>query len=211
MIDDRNSNALVVGASGAIGEALYRLLGQNHRVFAVSSQNREVPDWYSSDYSAHSLERIAATIPCRFDVIFVCNGALHGEGHSPEKRLSRLDADAMHWAYEKNVVVPAMVLRYFQEHFHQERKTVCALLSARVGSIADNRSGGWYSYRCAKAALNMMVKTTALELQRTHKFLTLVALHPGTPGRHYRHRFCGPTLVCLQMRQRCTLSKSLAH
>ena len=86
----------------------------------------------------------------------------------------------MHVAYERNVVIPAMALSQFRTHIEQLRPSYCAVLSARVGSIGDNRAGGWYSYRCAKAALNMFVKTTAIELKRTNNKLVLVAIHPGT-------------------------------
>ncbi len=175
-----NRKALIVGASGGIGSALYLQLRDTHRVFAISGQTQEFPDWFVSDYSENSLKEIAREIDCRFDLVFICNGFLHNESHAPEKRLSRIEPDAMHTSYERNVVIPAMVLRYFYNHFYRERPTVCALLSARVGSIGDNRTGGWYSYRCAKATLNMLVKTSATELERTYKHLTLVALHPGT-------------------------------
>ena len=171
---------LVVGASGGIGGALYRLFSSTRRVFGISSQSKDLPDWHATDYSSSSMAEIADKIDCRFSKIFICNGFLHGDGYFPEKRLIDVDANSMHDAFERNVVVPAMALRQFRSHIDQMGPAHCAVLSARVGSIGDNRAGGWYSYRCAKAALNMFVKTTAIELKRTNKNLVLVAVHPGT-------------------------------
>ena len=180
VMDREDGAVLVVGAAGGIGGALYRLFSPTRRVFGISSQVKDLPDWFATDYSSSSMAEIADKILCRFSKIFICNGFLHGDGYFPEKRLIDLDANSMHAAYERNVVIPALALRHFRSHIEQIRPAHCAVLSARVGSIGDNRAGGWYSYRCAKAALNMFVKTTAIELKRTNKNLVLVAVHPGT-------------------------------
>ena len=179
-MNSEDSPVLIVGASGGIGSALYRFFSSSRRVFGISSQAKDLPDWYLTDYTASSLAEIAERIHCRFSKIFICNGFLQGDGYFPEKRLIDVEANSMHVAYERNVVIPAMALRQFRAHIEQLRPSYCAVLSARVGSIGDNRAGGWYSYRCAKAALNMFVKTTAIELKRTNNKLVLVAIHPGT-------------------------------
>ena len=180
LMHKEDSAVLIVGASGGIGGALYRLFSPTRRVFGISSQVKNLPDWFATDYSSSSMAEIADKIHCRFSKIFICNGFLHGDGYFPEKRLIDVESTSMHAAYERNVVIPAMALRLFRSHIEQIRPAHCAVLSARVGSIGDNRAGGWYSYRCAKAALNMFVKTTAIELKRTNKKLVLVAVHPGT-------------------------------
>ena len=172
--------ALVVGASGGVGGALYSFLSKERRVVAVSSQARKGRDWFETDYSEDSLKQIADNMDSRFSLVFICGGFLHGEGVMPEKRLIDLSPRAMEMAFRKNAITPSMILKHFRAHFEQIRPAHCAVLSARIGSIGDNRSGGWYSYRSSKAALNMIVKSTAIELKRTHKELCLVAMHPGT-------------------------------
>lgn len=172
--------ALIVGASGGVGGALYNLLSKERRVVAVSSQARERSDWFETDYSEDSLKDIAQHLDSRFPLVFICGGFLHGEGIMPEKRLNDLSPKSLETAFRKNAIVPAMVLKSFRPHFEQVRPAHCTVLSARIGSIGDNRSGGWYSYRSSKAALNMIVKSAAIELKRTHKELCLLAMHPGT-------------------------------
>ena len=172
--------ALIVGASGGIGGALYQHLSRERRVVSISSQAKCRADWFESDYSESSLENISESVDCRFSLIIICNGFLHGDGLMPEKRVVDLEPQSLALAFERNAIIPSMVLKHFRTHIEQVREAHCGVLSARIGSIGDNRSGGWYSYRCSKAALNMIVKTLAIELGRTHKNLALVALHPGT-------------------------------
>ena len=172
--------ALVVGASGGVGGALYNLLSKERRVVAVSSQARARSDWYETDYSETSLNEIAGHLDSRFPLTFICGGFLHGDGIMPEKRLDDLSSSALETAFRKNTIAPAMALKSFRPYFDQSQPARCAVLSAKIGSIGDNRSGGWFSYRSSKAALNMIVKSAAIELKRTHKELCLVAMHPGT-------------------------------
>jgi NAD(P)-dependent dehydrogenase (short-subunit alcohol dehydrogenase family) len=104
---------------------------------------------------------------------------LHLPGVQPEKRLADLSLVAMEEIFRINTFGPALVMRHFAPLLDRQR-SVMALLSAKVGSLGDNRLGGWYSYRASKAALNMMVKTASIEIRRTHPGAVLVALHPGT-------------------------------
>lgn len=122
---------------------------------------------------------IAADGP--LDLIIVASGALTLPGsEGPEKSLRALDPDAMAQAFALNTIGPAMIAKHFLPLFRRDRRAVFAVLSARVGSIGDNRLGGWHSYRASKAALNMIVRNCAIELVRSHPHSIAVTLHPGT-------------------------------
>jgi len=105
---------------------------------------------------------------------------LHGQGRGPEKRLADLDPAALAQAFAVNAIGPALVLKHFAPQLPREGKAVLAVLTARVGSISDNRSGGWYGYRAAKAAANQLVRTAAIEIGARRPNAICVALHPGT-------------------------------
>lgn len=114
-----------------------------------------------------------------FHLIVVATGVLHTEKHMPEKKLADLNYAQLMQTLQTNVVGPALVLRHFTPLLCRDR-SVLAVLSAKVGSIEDNRLGGWYGYRASKAALNMVLKTAAIEVKRSNPQAVLAALHPGT-------------------------------
>lgn len=114
------------------------------------------------------------------DLVFVATGMLHDDEVSPEKSLSALDPDAMARLYQVNAIGPAMVAKHFLPLLAKGRKSAFAALSARVGSIGDNRLGGWHSYRASKAGLNMLIRTMSVELRRRNPDALIVGLHPGT-------------------------------
>ncbi len=120
-----------------------------------------------------------------FDLIFVATGALDGAGRPPEKTLKSLDPAAMAAQFAVNCIGSAMVLKHAVCLLPRDRRAVFAALSARVGSIGDNGLGGWYSYRAAKAALNQIVHSGAIELSRSHPRSICVALHPGTVATEF--------------------------
>lgn len=126
---------------------------------------------------AAAAERIGAP-----SLTIVATGMLHDadRGIQPEKTLRAIDGDAMARAFALNAVGPALIAKHVLPRLPRNRRAVFAVLSARVGSIGDNRLGGWHSYRASKAALNMLVRNFALELARTHPQAVVVALHPGT-------------------------------
>ena len=172
--------ALVIGAGGAIGSAFVGTLRADSRcaaVHALSRQSEPPLDYRNEASVAEAAQQMRACGP--FHVIVVTTGALHTASAQPEKRLGDLTMAAMQEIFLLNTVGPALVLRHFAPLLDRER-SVMALLSAKVGSIGDNRLGGWYSYRASKAALNMMVRTAAIEMRRTHPGAVIVALHPGT-------------------------------
>ena len=111
----------------------------------------------------------------------------------PEKRLADLNYPQMEATFQANTFGPALVLRHFAPLLHGER-AIMAMLSAKVGSIGDNRLGGWYSYRASKAALNMLIKTAAIEVARSQKNSVLVALHPGTVNSRLSRPFRGEAI-----------------
>jgi NAD(P)-dependent dehydrogenase (short-subunit alcohol dehydrogenase family) len=114
------------------------------------------------------------------DLILVASGLLHSERIAPEKSYRQLSAASLDRYFAVNATGPALVAKHFLPLLRRDRPAVFSALSARVGSIGDNRLGGWYGYRASKAALNMIVKTLAIELARTHDKAVCVALHPGT-------------------------------
>ncbi len=128
---------------------------------------------------ASAAKRISETVP-RVDWLVNCAGVLHGGGLRPEKRLDDVDPDRLRRSFEVNAFGPLLVAKHFLFLLRQSEAAVLANISARVGSIEDNRSGGWYGYRASKAAQNMFTRTLAIELRRRAPNVTCVALHPGT-------------------------------
>ncbi len=172
--------ALVIGSGGAIGSALAAALEADilcTRVVRVSRATMPDFDLCQPDSIAQAAQRVAPQGP--FDLILDATGALVIDGVGPEKSLAALDATALTRSFQINTIGPALVLKQFSPLLAPGR-AVYAKLSARVGSIADNRKGGWYGYRASKAALNMVLQTAAIEMQRRHPERLVVALQPGT-------------------------------
>ncbi len=172
--------ALVLGASGAIGDALVQCLQSQSRCASVVGLDRHCAPAVDFDDEA-SVLRAAQALQAQgpFHLIINATGLLHTAQFMPEKRLGQLHYAQMEATFRANAFGPALVLAHFAPLLARERG-VLATLSAKVGSIGDNRLGGWYSYRASKAALNMFVKTAAIEVQRSQPQAVLVALHPGT-------------------------------
>lgn len=173
-----NLKALVIGASGAIGGAFAQLLEEDSRYAEVIRLGRNTQP--SLDLTVpQSISEAAALVPQGpFDLIILASGILHGEGFMPEKSLEAINLDQLLATFQANTFGPALVLQQFLPLLAADG--VFAVLSAKVGSIGDNRLGGWYSYRASKAALNMLIKTAAIETARRWPGKRLVALHPGT-------------------------------
>jgi NAD(P)-dependent dehydrogenase (short-subunit alcohol dehydrogenase family) len=172
--------ALVLGSSGAIGAAALQQLQQHPRCgLAIGLHRRSQPalDFDQPQALEDAAKALAAQGP--FHLILIATGSLHGQGLRPEKRLAELDAQRLARSFHINAIGPALLLRHFTPLLDRQR-AVMAVLSARVGSIGDNRLGGWYGYRSAKAALNMLLKTAAIETARINPAAVLLALHPGT-------------------------------
>ncbi|MES2612943.1 MAG: SDR family NAD(P)-dependent oxidoreductase [Pseudomonadota bacterium] len=172
--------ALVLGASGGIGSAFVQHLQTDARCALVIGLGRSTRPPIDFEHEATVPEAAAALAPQGpFHLIIVATGMLHGPKGMPEKRLGQLNYAQMQACLRTNAMGPALVMAHFAPLLAKDR-SVLAVLSAKVGSIGDNRLGGWYSYRASKAALNMFLKTAAIEVQRGNPQAVLVALHPGT-------------------------------
>ena len=173
--------AVVAGASGGIGSALMRLIEASGRFDAVEGLARSRSpafDLEDEESIAAAAARIGAMGPMR---LFVdATGLLSDARMQPEKALRQIDPAAMERSFRVNAIGPALMIKHFAPLFPREGKSVFATLSAKVGSIGDNRLGGWISYRASKAALNQIVRTASIELARRQPDLVLLALHPGT-------------------------------
>jgi len=175
--------ALVIGASGAIGSAFVKALNQDKACEKVVSLSRrevneyqltiDLKDEVSIQFAAHTLQ-----LEGPFDLILVATGILHGEQWMPEKRLADITQETLQETFSVNTLGPALLLKYFSPLLSEAG--VMSFISAKVGSIGDNRLGGWYAYRASKAALNMLIKTAAIELKRQKPQAALFAIHPGT-------------------------------
>lgn len=169
-------NALIIGASGGIGGAVAAHL--RARGDTVTGLSRSVDGLDITDED--SIQGHLAALDGPFDLIFVATGALRIDDAQPEKTLSSLSAKALSDQFAVNAIGPALVLKHARPLLPRDRPAVFAVLSARVGSIGDNRLGGWYSYRAAKAAVNQLIHGAAIEIARKYKHLACVCLHPGT-------------------------------
>jgi len=179
--------ALIIGASGGIGSALAQALAARGVAVTGLSRSGDGLDVTDEGSVRAALERLDG--PC--DLVLVATGALEIGGARPEKALKQVSAQAMTDQFALNCVGPSLVLKHAMRLLPRDRRCVFAALSARVGSIGDNEFGGWYSYRTAKAALNQMIHTGAIELARSHREAICVALHPGTVATAFTEKYLG--------------------
>jgi NAD(P)-dependent dehydrogenase (short-subunit alcohol dehydrogenase family) len=184
--------ALVVGATGAIGAALLQQLQADPRcaaVLGVSRQSAPGLDLLSEPSIQACAQALAEQGP--FHLVLDATGALTLNGRGPEKRLDELDATHLLNAMHLNAVGPGLLLKHFAPLLASGQRVIWGKLSARVGSIEDNRKGGWYGYRAAKAALNMLLQTAVIELSRRRPLLVVAALQPGTVQSALSQPFVG--------------------
>ena len=174
-------NIAIIGASGAIGSAFTKLVSEkypNASLFAFSRNG-----WYSIDYTNEDSIAEASGLVAKekpIDLVLVANGILHDEELLPEKSLRDLSAQKFHRIFEVNAITPALIAKYFLPKLNKQKPSIFAVLSARVGSISDNKLGGWYAYRASKAALNMIIKNASIEVSKRNKQAIIIGLHPGT-------------------------------
>ena len=197
MMADTARCAVVLGASGGLGAALVVEFLADPAITLVIAVSRKGQPlslsvsadvtnklvWIQTEYDEQSmttvvdqLEGLAGNIAR----VCICHGLLHSETIWPEKRLEDINATSMHEIFQSNTVVPALWLKLLFKILKGQEPCVIATMSARVGSIGDNRMGGWHSYRASKAALNMVLKNMAIEYGRRAKNVKLIAFHPGT-------------------------------
>ncbi len=185
-------NALVVGASGGLGRAFAEALLEDPGLGGLLACGRADPGldhpraaWHRLDLEDESSIAVAATAAESslgpLHLVIVASGLLHdGASLQPEKTWRTLDAEALERSYRVNAVGPALLAKHLLPRLDRNRKSVFAVVTARVGSISDNQLGGWYAYRASKAAANMLVRTLSIELSRRNPGALCVALHPGT-------------------------------
>lgn len=173
------TSAVVIGASGGIGAAVAAQVQASGRFSVVHALSRSGTglDLENEATIAEAAARVAqGPVPA---LVFVATGVLH-HGQAPERSYRAITTEHLLRDYRINAVGPALVAKHFVPLLPRDRRAVFAALSARVGSVGDNRVGGWHSYRASKAALNMILKTLAIELARTHPEAVVAGLHPGT-------------------------------
>ncbi|MEO0390636.1 MAG: SDR family NAD(P)-dependent oxidoreductase [Pseudomonadota bacterium] len=169
-------DALVIGASGGIGAAVAREMeARGGRVARVSrsADGLDVTD-------PASVARVLGALEGPFQTVFVATGVLAPPGGRPERSLAQIDGAAMAQVLAVNTVGVGLLLSHLPQLLPKDGRSVTGVLTARVGSIRDNKIGGWYSYRASKAAANQLVHGAGIELARTHPGAIIAALHPGT-------------------------------
>jgi NAD(P)-dependent dehydrogenase (short-subunit alcohol dehydrogenase family) len=187
---DKPDHILIFGTSGAIGHALTMACSQQFTHASIVALSRKKQNFSPAniqsaviDYSdeTQSAQLISEHMQAKGNYwIIVAIGKLHDKTTQPEKSLKNISLTNMENIFHTNTFIPSLIAKYCLPHLSKSTHNTFAALSARVGSISDNRLGGWYSYRASKAALNMVIKTAAIEMQRFHKHTLVVGLHPGT-------------------------------
>jgi NAD(P)-dependent dehydrogenase (short-subunit alcohol dehydrogenase family) len=197
---ERPSRVLVIGSSGGIGSAVTDLLAsegfETVHALSRSGSDRSLAgvrvgriDLENEASIAAAAAQLVEGAPLRF--ILVATGLLHDSALQPEKTYRTLDPEHLARSFRINAIGPALVAKHMLPLVPKTGKSVFAVLSARVGSIEDNRLGGWYGYRASKAALNQFVRTIAIELSRQRPESVCVALHPGTVDTSLSRPFQG--------------------
>ena len=180
-------NALVVGGSGGIGLAFVKHLLKQNRYSVHATYNSTLPPdeidgckWSQLDATDEQQVADFCMQLGEIDLFINAVGMLHDEAHQPEKATRHIDSEYFFKSMQVNVLPTLLMAKHLAGHFRHKRPAVFATVSARVGSIGENRLGGWYSYRASKAALNQVLKTLSIEWQRNLKNVCVAALHPGT-------------------------------
>jgi len=183
-------NIAILGGSGAIGSAFTHLLSGAYPEAHITSFSRKhhnkhhgnisnfTIDWENETTIEQAAQTAAQDAP--LDLVIVTNGILCDQHIMPEKSLKDLSAEKFQKIFAVNTIIPALIAKHFVPKLNKKSPAIFAALSARVGSISDNHIGGWYAYRASKAALNMVIKNTAIETARKNNHAIIVGLHPGT-------------------------------
>ncbi len=185
-----NKNILIIGSSGGIGKAFIDIFAKqnaNNKIIGLSrSENKDNENIYAHHFldleDESSIEIAARQVEEHgpYQLIIVTTGVLYGDDFSPEKSLRHISAENFKKVLNINTIGPALVGKSFLPLLDKKNPSVFGFLSARVGSISDNKLGGWHAYRASKASLNMLIKNFAIELARTNKLAKVIGLHPGT-------------------------------
>ena len=181
-------NVAIIGSTGSIGTAYSQLMAQyfpeaHLHLFArhfVNDLSAAGTSQHILNYQQEDSIHLASKQVSNWDWVIVATGILHQGTLMPEKSLAQLNTEKLQTLFNANTVFPALICKHFAPKLNRHSRSIMAFLSARVGSISDNRLGGWYSYRASKAALNMIIKTAAIEIARNNKQAIIIGLHPGS-------------------------------
>lgn len=180
---NKNNIALIIGGTGSIGSAIAKELeglGFSNivKLSRTSNPKIELTDEHSIEEASMVIKKTGTPI----SLLINATGILHAEDNNqmPEKTYKNIDLSFMKKNFEINTYGPALLMKYFLPLLDCEEESVFVSLSAKVGSIEDNKYGGWYSYRASKAALNQLIKTASIELKVKNKKAICVSIHPGT-------------------------------
>ena len=179
----------VIGSSGAIGSAFVDHYINDQSINSIFSfsrssigiDNNKVKHFSIDIENENSVQDAAKSVEeINFDEIIIASGVLHTNEFGPEKSIKDLKADNILKILNVNTVGPTIIGKHFLPLLNKKNKSVMAFLSARVGSISENKLGGWYAYRASKSALNQIIKTFSIELKRTNPKAIIIGLQPGT-------------------------------
>ena len=186
-----SGRALVFGASGGIGQAFSRFLESKLGSENVVKISRSFDGFEISD--EEKIFKLSESIEGSFNLIINATGVLQTTEEGPEKTINVVKQKSMIDMMTINAIGPALLLKNFSKKLDKTKFSVFVNLSARVGSITDNRLGGWISYRSSKAALNQIIKTSSIEINRRNKNAICVGLHPGTVKTSFTEKFQNTT------------------
>ena len=186
-----NGRALIFGASGGIGLAFSKFLENKLGIENVIKLSRSFDEFEISD--EEKILKFSESIEGSFNLIINAIGVLQTTEIGPEKTINAVKQKSMIDMMTINAVGPALLLKNFSKKLDKTKFSVFVNLSARVGSITDNRLGGWISYRSSKAALNQIIKTSSIEINRRNKNAICVGLHPGTVKTRFTEKFQNTT------------------
>ena len=186
-----SGRALVFGASGGIGQAFSRFLENKLGSENVVKISRSIDGFEISD--EEKILKFSQSIEGSFNLIINATGVLQTTEEGPEKTINVVKQKLMIDMMTINAIGPALLLKNFAKKLDKTKFSVFVNLSARVGSITDNRLGGWISYRSSKAALNQIIKTSSIEINRRNKNAICVGLHPGTVKTRFTEKFQNTT------------------
>ena len=181
----------IIGSSGAIGNAVAEILLDDDGIETIYKFSRNDPKENSDRVKnlfldiedEESIKNCIKNLPenIKFDLIFVATGILHNNNDIfPEKSIKDINQSKLEKVLLVNTIGPTLVGKYFIPHLRKDSKSIFAFLSARVGSISDNKLGGWYSYRASKTALNQIIKNFSIEVRRSNPNAIFIGLQPGT-------------------------------
>jgi NAD(P)-dependent dehydrogenase (short-subunit alcohol dehydrogenase family) len=183
-------NVAIIGSSGTIGSSFTRQLSELYTDANIHAFSRNETKTtarnivhHMIDYKDEASIEQAASLASKegpLDIVIVATGILYDNTIMPEKSLRDLSTEKFMHLFAVNTILPALIAKHFLPKLNRQTRSVFTALSARVGSISDNRLGGWYAYRASKSGLNMIIKNAAIEISRQNKNAIIVGLHPGT-------------------------------